>query len=232
MYNIKALRGTMFCPQINYTQNFVSELNELLQGYVPVLIVQDTGNFVPTIPTWRLSSSDEDEVILFNADKIDIILKIDAPIEDVSIVSFANHCKLVFEKILSIKGYVSTRLALAPTLVVAENGIRPDSLYKRLFAIQEFQHSCPEISNVSQVFRVNKLICGNDVKVNFVANFHLANGILFINGNNQIRESYLCDFDINTMANQGYKFGIDEMKNFFDISVENFKSFYNLYFSK
>ena len=224
------LRGTIFCPQIKYTKEFVIELNKFLADYMPVLIVPE-GNFLPVSSMWKMVSSDEQDVLLFGGEKVDIIRKVYSSVNQTVIVDFTEYCKLVFEKILQLSGYTSLRLALAPTILITENGERPNSLYDRLFSLREFQHSSPEISNVSQVFRVNKSICGHEVKVNHVANFHLENELVVINGVNQIKEYYLCDFDINTMANCGYKFDINSMKEFFDIAVTSFDDFYNLYFA-
>ena len=85
------------------------------------------------------------------------------------------------------------------------------------------------VSNVSQVFRVNKVISGKDVVLNHVANFHTVNELVNVNGRNQIRERYLCDFDINTRPYPNYRFDIDEVKEFFSLSASCFSDYYNLY---
>ena len=51
-----------------------------------------------------------------------------------------------------------------------------------------------------------------------------------LNGINQMRERYMGDFDINTMVNPEYKFSVDDVKEFFNLSPAMFASFYNLYF--
>lgn len=229
MYNTKTLRGTIFCAPVKYNKEIVAGLNTVIVDYMPIL-VRDA-NILPVIPSWQMISPDETEVLLFNGDKIDLVKNINTEIDDAVIKSFSEHCKTVFVKIMELTGYACTRLALAPSVVISENGTRPDALYERLFGLKEFQNARPDISNVSQVFRVIKSIGGKDIKINHVANFHVENDVVTQNGRNQLRERYLCDFDINTMVSPDYRFGIDEVKEFFSIIPDSYRDYYNLYFA-
>lgn len=231
MYKIKNIRGTIFCPPVKYTKEIVSSLAEILNDYTPVLVRDSSLPPFVTIPTWQMIAPDESEVLFCNGDKIDLIKNYGVEIDDAEITKFANHCKDVFSKIMEQTGYACSRVAIAPTVIVTENGVRPDDLYHRLFGIQEFQHTIPAISNVSQVFRVNKTIGGKDIVINHVANFHAENEVANINGRNQLIETYQCDFDINTMVDPNYRFGIEEMKEFYGLSNSCFIDYYNLYFA-
>lgn len=227
MYNIKALRGTIFCPPIRYTKEFVASLVQVANGYTPV-IVRDNGA-LPVLPIWQLTSPDDREVLLFNGEKIDLIQAVENQIDDEAIREFAERCKVVFTKILDITGYVCTRIALAPSVIIAEKGARPSALFSKLFAINLFDGVQLDTSNISQVYRINKTIGDKVVKINHVANFRLENELVNINGINQMRERYMGDFDINTMANPQYKFTISNVQEFFDLSPSSFLAFYNLY---
>ncbi len=227
MYNITTIRATIFYAPIKYTKEFVRSLNEILADFVPVLMRDE--NPLPVPPTWQLISPDEKELLLFNGDKIDFVKNMEGQMDEAAIANFASRSSEVFSKIMEGSNYPCTRIALAPTIIVTENGVRPDALYERLFGIQEYQQARPATSNVSQVFRVNKVIGGKDVTVNHVANFHVVNELVNVNGRNQIRERYLCDFDINTRVDPNYRFNIDEVKEFFTLSTTCFRDYYNLY---
>lgn len=229
MYKVKNIRGTVFCAPIKYSKEFVVGLSEFLNDYMPVLLHDSS---LPFVSAWQLTSPDNKETLLFSAEKIDIIRIIGDSVDNDAIAEFVNHCKLVFGKIMEFTGYACTRVALAPTVFVTENGERPDALYDRLFGIHDFQHTTPAISNVSQVFRVKKNIGGKDVIINHVANFHAENEVINVNGRNQLVETYQCDFDINTLPDPNYRFTVDEVKEFFDLSTTCFEDYYNLYFAE
>lgn len=229
MYNTKTLRGTIFCPPIKYNKEFVSKLNFLFKDYIPVLY---RDGVLPMMPSWQLSSPDEKEVILFNGDKIDLVLSINDRIDDTVVQQFSNRCIDVFRLIMEITGLPCSRMALAPSIVVTENGIRPDSLYNRLFGLQEFMNTRPGISNVSQVFCVTLNIGNKDIKVNHVANFHVENEVINIKGQNSVKVRYICDFDINTMVNPEYRFNIEDLISFYSTIPSCFKNYYNLYLAE
>ncbi len=228
MYNIKTLRGTIFCPPIKFTTEFVASLGDLSEGYLPI-IVRDNGA-LPVLPIWQLSSPDEKEVIFFNGEKIDLIQVVESEIDDEAVIAFSERCKTVFGKIMEIKDYPCTRIALAPSVIVTDKGIKSDQLYKNLFAIRTFDDTPLDSSNLSQVYRIKKMLGANEIKINHVANFHAESELVTISNINQIRERYMGDFDINTMADPQYKFSIDDVKAFFDFAPTSFTAFYKLYF--
>lgn len=228
MYHITSIRGTIFYAPIKYSKEFVSLLNSRLVDFVPVLLRDE--NPLPVPPAWQLISPDEKEVLLFSNDKIDFVKNVEGQMDDEAVKAFTDRCYQVFDLIMNGVGAPSPRIALAPTVLVAENGTRPDALYDRLFGIREFQQARPAVSNVSQVFRVNKVINGKDIILNHVANFHAVNELVNVNGRNQIRERYLCDFDINTRPDPNYRFTLNDVKEFFSLSTLCFSDYYNLYF--
>ena len=182
------------------------------------------------LPIWQLSSPDEKEVIFFNGEKIDLIQVVESEIDDEAVIAFSERCKTVFGKIMEIKDYPCTRIALAPSVIVTDRGIKSDQLYKNLFAIRTFDDTPLDSSNLSQVYRIKKMLGANEIKINHVANFHAESELVTISNINQIRERYMGDFDINTMADPQYKFSIDDVKAFFDFAPTSFTAFYKLYF--
>ena len=117
-------------------------------------------------------------------------------------------------------------------MVITQNGSRPTDLYNRIFNVHEFDGVELDSSNLSQVYRVNKVIGSNNILVNHVVNFHAESELVTVSNINQIRERYMGDFDINTMVNPEYKFSVDDVKAFFDMATANFAEFYNLYFGE
>lgn len=231
MYNITTLRGTMFYTPLRYTRDFVNSLAGVVDGYLPALMRDP--NALPVFQIWQLESPDQKELIAFNGNKIDLIKQVEGEMDDSGIASFAERCKAVFGRIMEATGNnVSPRIALAPTVVIANNGTRPETLYNHLFACREFKNALLDTSNLSQVYRVVKSIGGKDIKINHVANFHADSQIVNIGAVNNIRERYICDFDINTMADPDYKFDKSEMEDFFSMSSGCFTDFYNYYFSE
>ena len=228
MYRIKTLRGTIFCPPIKYTKQFVETLAVTLEGYLPVLI-RDS-NALPILPMWQLLSPDEKEVLAFNGEKIDLVKTVEAEIDEEQIEAFCERCKVVFGNILEATGFVSTRIALAPSVIVTENGERPAALYNKLFNVKEFGQTQLDTSNVSQVYRVEKSLGGNPRMINYVANFKAENELITTANGNQLRMRYMCDFDVNTMPQPDYKFTIAEVNEFFGIASASFAEFYNAYF--
>lgn len=224
MYNIKTFRGTIFCAPIKYSKEFVAALGDLIGGYLPVIVRDNSA--LPVLPVWQLSSPDEKEAILFNGEKIDLVQIVEGTVDNDALRFFSERCKVVFSKILEVTGYPCTRVALAPSVIVTENGVSSASLYNRLFAIREFQGNSLDSSNLSQVYRVNKNLGAKEIKINHVVNFHADSELVI----NQIREHYIGDFDINTMVNPEYKFSIDDVSAFFDFASESFTAFYNLFF--
>ena len=229
MYNIKTIRGTIFCQPIGYSKEFVASLDNIVNDYLPVLVreIRDNGA-LQVLPIWQLSSPDEQEVIMFNGEKIDIVKVMEKEIDTNDVIAFSNRCKTVFSRILEIKGYSCSRIALAPSIIVTENGVTSVSLYNRLFRILDFQGTNLESSNLSQVYRVNQSLGTNVIIINHVVNFHAESELV----SNEIRRRYIGDFDINTMDKPEYKFSIDDVKQFFDMAPSNFSLFYNLFFSK
>lgn len=228
MYNIKVLRGTIFCPPIRYSKEFVAALTGVVNEYTPV-IIRDNGA-LPVLPIWQLTSPDEKELILFNGEKIDLIQRVENEMDDDAIRAFAERSKIVFSKVMEVANVVCTRIALAPSVIITEKGAKPSALYNKLFSINSFEDTQLDTSNLSQVYRVAKTIRGKEVKINHVSNFRLENELVNLNGINQMRERYMGDFDINTMVNPEYKFSVDDVKEFFNLSPAMFASFYNLYF--
>jgi hypothetical protein len=228
MYNIKTLRGTIFCAPIKYSKEFITSLAGVIDGYLP-LLVRDNGA-LPGLPTWQLTSPNEKEILAFNGDKIDLVQVFESEIGDEIIAAFASRCKDVFRRILETTGYVCTRIALAPSVIVAERAEKPIALYNRIFAVRELDGVTLDTSNISQVYRLNKTIGRNEVRINHVSNFHVENELVTMGGINQLRERYIGDFDINTMVNPEYKFSVADVMEFFDLSPSFFVSFYNLYF--
>lgn len=229
MYSIKSLRGTIFCPPVKYTKEFVDRLAGIIDGYLPI-IVRDS-NSLPILPVWQLSSPDEKELLAFNGEKIDLIQIVESKIGDEQIQAFCERCKIVFGKILEVMGFVCTRMALAPSVIVTENGVRPEGLYNRLFNIREFDQVQLESSNLSQVYRIEKLIGDSSRLINHVANFKAENELVTTSNGNQLRQRYICDFDINTMPLPEYRFALVEIGAFFGMAPAMFASFFGLYFA-
>ena len=207
----------------------MTSLAGVIDGYMPML-VRDNG-VLPGLPTWQLSSPDEKEILAFNGDKIDYVQIVESEIGEEQIISFASRCKDVFGRILETTGYVCTRIALAPSVIVAEKAARPTAFYNRIFSVRELDGVSLDTSNISQVYRLNKTIGGKEIKVNHVSNFRVENELVSISGINQLRERYMGDFDINTMVNPEYKFSVADVMEFFDIAPSCFVRFYNLYFA-
>lgn len=229
MYRIKTLRGTIFCPPIKYTKEFVERLAGTVDGYLPTLIRDN--NALPILPMWQLSSPDEKEVLAFTGEKIDLVRSIETEIGDEQIFAFCERCQAVFRRILEVTGYICTRLALAPSVIVTENGERPTSLFNKLFAVREFDHTLLDSSNFSQVYRVDRAIGKKVIKINLVANFKTENELISTVNGNQLRLRYMCDFDVNTMAHPDYKFSFLDLNEFFKTAPTYFTDFYNLYFA-
>jgi hypothetical protein len=228
MYNIKTLRGTIFCPPIQYSKDFVASLAPIVEGYLPILVRDN--NTLPIFPVWQLSSLDEKELLAFNGEKIDLISVVESEINDEQVRAFCERCKVVFGKIMELTGNPSTRMALAPTVVITQNGSRPTDLYNRIFNVHEFDGVELDSSNLSQVYRVEKMIGEKNVIINFVSNFKAENELITTGNGNQIRVRYLCDFDVNTMPLPQYRFNKADVEVFFDSAPTYFSRFYNKYF--
>lgn len=224
MYKIKMLRGTIFCAPINYSKKFVDSLSGLVDGYMP-LLVRDNGA-LPILPVWQLTSPDEKEVLAFAGDKIDFVSMVEQEMDDAGIKVFADRCKAIFEKIVTVTGNICTRVAFAPSTIITEGREPPSELFSRLFNIRRFGESQLASSNVSQVYRVSKRIGAKDVTINHVANFHVVSEMQDIS---RIRECYLCDFDINTAASPDNKFTESDINDFFDNAPDYFKTFFHVY---
>lgn len=227
MYKITIIRGTVFCPPIKFSRKFVEDLSGIVDDYMPT-IVRDNGA-IPLFPAWQLISRDEKDVVVFSGEKIDLIRLVETHMDDAGLNGFARRCEEVFEKILNVTGYLCTRLAFAPSVVVSEKGSKPDALYKKLFAIREFKNEKADISSVSQIYRIIKKIGDKDIKINHLANFHVEPDMITARVTNHVRDRYVGDFDINTMINPEYMFSVNEMKQFFRITPDCFKDFYDLY---
>ena len=228
MYNIKTLRGTIFSVPIKYSKEFVQCLAGMVDGYMPIQ-VRDNG-VLPILPIWRLTSPDEKDVLAFTGDKIDLMKIVEGNFDNNDIKSFAERCKKVFGRIMEVTGKICTRVALAPSVIVVEKGNKSTELFSRLYRIQKFGDVQLESSNVSQVYRVDKEIEGKAVRINFVANFYAESDRITENGVSQMRERYMCDFDINTMVNPDNKFTTVGINEFFEMAPECFKEFHELYF--
>ena len=229
MYYIKTLRGTIFCPPIQYSKEFVANLGAIVEGYLPILIRDN--NALPIFPVWQLSSPDEKELLAFNGEKIDLISVVESEINDEQVSAFCERCKVVFGRIMELMGNPITRIALAPTVVITENGVRPTALYNSLFNVHEFDGVELDSSNLSQVYRVEKAIGEQKVKINFVANFKAENELITTGNGNQLRVRYVCDFDVNTMPLPQYKFNYADVSGFFDSVPAYFAHFYNKFFA-
>lgn len=230
MYRIKTLRGTVFCPPIRFSREFVNSLAGTIDGYLPI-IVRDS-NTLPILQVWQLSSPDEKELLAFNGEKIDLIHVVESEIGNEEIGAFSDRCQAVFGKILEVTGAVCTRLALAPSIIITENGRRPATLYERVFNVREFAHVPLDSSNLSQVYRVDRSIGERMIKVNYVANFKAENEIVTMGNGNQLRIRYVCDFDVNTMPHPEYRFDANSVNEFFRMAPATFAEFYNLFFSE
>lgn len=228
MYTIKTLRGTIFCPPIQYSKNFVASLAPIVDGYLPLLIRDN--NALPIFPVWQLSSPDEKELLAFNGEKIDLISVVESEIDDEQVRVFCERCKAVFSKIMELTGNPSTRMAFAPTVVITQNGDRPTDLYNRLFNVHDFDGVELDSSNLSQVYRVDKMIVGKKITINFVSNFKAENELITTGNGNQIRVRNVCDFDVNTMPLPQYRFNNADVEVFFDSAPAYFSRFYDKYF--
>lgn len=227
MYNAVSLRCSVFCTPIKYDKTFVAALADVLPNFVPVIIRDNI--VLPVPPTWQLNSPDDSETVAFVGDKIDFVKKVNKEINEADIREFILRCQTVFEKIMRASRQSCSRLAFAPSVLVAEDKVVPKELFEKVFAVREYDGSNLATSNFSQVYRVDKTIGSQVVTINHVANFRIEPDVVLYEGRNQMRERYLGDFDINTFANPSYRFEIGDMKSFFELSLSLFKSFYSLY---
>ena len=222
MLNVVSLRGSLFCAPIRYDRGLVSAFSEILTDCVPV-IVRDN-----VIPSWQLVSSNEKEILAFVGDKIDYVKKLEGELNSDILHDFCHRCQNIFGKIMEISKFPSMRIALAPSLLIADE----KKLNDKVFSIVKFEDVDLATSNFSQVYRIDKEICSKKISINFASNFRVEPEVVIVDGKNQLRDRYLGDFDINTAHNPNYRFGIDDIKEFFQLSSEWFLDFYRLYFSE
>ena len=228
MYNIKTLRGTIFCAPIKYSNEVVKSLSGIVDGYMPMQF-RDRG-VLPIFPTWELTSPDGDERLIFTGDKIDLVKTVENAISAEVVKAYAERCKVVLGRIMEVWARnICTRVAWAPSVIVAREGDKPTELFGRIYNIREFEGKRIESGNISQVYRIDKDIEGKKVKVNHVANFHAESELITDGGVSRIRERYICDFDINTMLNPDNKFTAAGLNEFFEMAPECFDKFYKLY---
>ena len=228
MYKVKTLRATIFCAPIRFSRKFLDGLAGVLDNYMPM--IEKDGGVLPSFPVWQLTSPDEKEVLVFTGEKIDYVKVVEGEVDNEGLETFIKRGKEVLGKVMALTGDACTRVAFAPSVIVAENGRIPAELVRRLYGICEFEGAELDSSNLSQVYRINKPLEGKNVKVNCFANFHIENDLMAVGGINQIRVRYICDFDINTMVNPDNKFTVSGMNEFYNMVSKCFEKFYKLYF--
>ena len=232
MYKIIKLRGSIFCPPIKYSKSFVAELVNELHDFTPMLIRDNS--MISSIMEWQLISPDNNENLVFSNNKIDFIKNVDYDVKDTKNNEFVERCISIFKKIMEIKKYECTRMALAPTVLISNNNSVNDLkfLFDKIFNIHLFKENELSTSNISQVYRIPENLKEVNIIMNYVVNFHSENTIIIENGKNILREQYMVDFDINTFANPQYRFDIESVMDFYHKSITFFYSFYDAYLNE
>ena len=231
--NIDKLRGTIFTQQINYSPDFVNALSEVLPGYIPsFLTVLPQNNPNAVIPNfWEMVNPITGEHIQFNNSKIDIIIGRNSSYSSDVVIAFAEHCSTIFERILSVTGQNSNRLAIAPTFTCNDSDQDIKRFAKTIFAKNQFKLANIDNCVFNNIYRVNENINGQDILINYLANFYVTNRVDLVEGKNIVKEILTIDFDINTFANESYLFNIDAMKAFFTKSPQMCKDYLEFFFS-
>ena len=232
--NIAKLRGTIFTQQINYSPEFVKNLSEVLEGFLPsflTILPQNNSGGNSVIPNiWELINPNTGERIQFSNIKIDIILTCDKPYDSITISDFAKHCSDIFCKILSVTRHVSSRLAIAPTFSCTDTEdvikIFAQTIYKK----GEFKDSPIDNCVFNNIFRANEDINGQIILINYLANFYSTNRFELVDGKDIIRETLAIDFDINTFANDQYVFDTSATSSFFEKSTQMCSDFLGFFF--
>lgn len=231
--NIDKLRGTIFTKQINYSPDFVNALSGVLVGYIPsFLTVLPQNNPNAVIPNfWEMVNPTTGEHIQFNNAKIDIIINSNTPYSNDVIIDFAKHCSMIFEKILSITGQNSNRLAIAPTFSCNDSDQNIRKFAQTIFTKNMFKTANIDNCVFNNIFRVNEKINGQDILINYLANFYVTNRVDLVNGKSLIKEILTIDFDINTFVDENYLFDINAVKDFFTKSTQMSKEYLDFFFS-
>lgn len=232
--NVIKLRGTVFTDPIAYSPEFVAAISDVLEGYLPsFLSVVPANNIAPNNVVqnfWELVNPISGERIQFNNIKIDIIQNCDTVVSLDKITAFTEHCSSVFKLIASVTKQKMSRLAIAPSFSCIDTDENIKKFSQSIFIKNSFKGSQLDNCVYNNIFRVSEKINGKDITINYLVNVFATNRVEFVDGKNLIRETIAIDFDINTFANAGYVFELNDSESFFAQAPRMCEEFLNFYF--
>ncbi len=236
-FQLEKIRGTVFLPRIPFNWAFVKPLLSTLVDYVPTVYgsphVED--NVVYNPGDWALVSPDGSKRLIFQAQKVDYIIRLLDGYSQDRVTEFVDNCRNAFEIIMDYQKKPATRLAIAPSFICPQPFMGTKGFLHKIYAESKTSFEGSQIDNCdfSQVFRLNEKINEQEVLVNFLSKFYNDNALLF-NEKGESTPSLItkADFDINTLPRPDLAFTLDAMRDFFLKAPSFCDSFYKFYFAE
>lgn len=231
---IKELRGTIFLPTISFDKKLCDRLSVYLNEFIPVLsFPMMIGNLrIEQQGGWAMTSLDFKHKLSFLDGKIDYtyIFEPNQGNHD-AFNSFLNTCANIFKVIMDYTQNNITRIAIAPSFIVKEDGEKVKNIIRDYFEINRFKDRPVDSCDFNQVYRTIENINGLDVTINYVSKFRVEQIQTVTDGNVTIEDSMVIDFDINTYPNPKIKFDntfADDFCKKSDDMCNEFMKFYSL----
>ena len=225
---IRVCRGSIFTSTVKYDIETWQKLSTKFIGYLPysqipaAVAIQMNTLQIPGPNYWVMSSKADNIDVYFLEGKIDVILKdSNKQYSKDSISELCNKFQIIFAKLIDSLDLVVSRIAFAPLLV---NNRDDTSQYvdfaKSIFRDRKFRGSSVDNCDFSNVFRVKENIEGEEIIINCLANFAVAQLPEVINMKLVVRNELQVNLDINTLGGQHYIFTIDKIKSFYNKVVD------------
>jgi len=230
---LKELRGTIFLPTIPFDKKLSDKLSEYLQGFIPVLsfpmmigslrIEQQNGN-------WVMTTLDFKQKVSFLDGKIDYTYSYDPNRGGLDeFKSFLKTCANVFKVIMDYTQNSITRIAIAPSFIMKEDGKKIKSVISEYFEVNRFKDKSVDSCDFNQVYRNVENINGLEVTINYVSKFRVEQTQTLNDGIVTIEDSIAVDFDINTYPDPKIKFDKAFVDDFCEKSNDMCDEFMKLY---
>lgn len=231
---LNGIRGSIFVPQIQFSWNLVYPLLEYLKDYIPSVNVSGGPQFlngqIVNPGEWSLVAPNNKCRLCFSVQKIDMIKEVGQSYNKNDIVEFSKFCNDVFSLVMDKVSVKSNRFAVAPSMQYCGDNKNIPNFVSSVYRINKFKDSIVDNCEFSQVYRSLEKINDKDVIINYLSKFYVASNVVKMNGVNQIQDSIMIDFDINSRVDPNNSFDIPTVNSFFDRSPSLINDFLNLYF--
>ncbi len=221
--NIIQQRATIFISSfISYSPAAVDRYGDLIIGAQPVPVPQ-VQQFPVPMPATPISNLQIGSIwqlvfgqmrVVFTPNRVDVVKDWIGPRQSIQTEEFSGICRGIIGKILERERCEVLRVAYAPVYAHdVGSDFAPNHVWSRLLTKPEFDRTPAQEVSIVRNYRVVRLLGGKGYVMNYRSVVGDANR--FTPDGAFLSAGVMVNLDINTVADNNYRFSFQEVSDFF-----------------